>query len=225
MRDDEQGCHPKTPTGIATNGGIHNLMDPQPAYLEDIAPVLFRVRRWSGHGRFDPPTIGAHLLHVVQIMRVELNVRHLPTLLGGLLHDAHEAYTGDVSRPLKLTFRAMGTTAFDELEEAHMMAVAKRFGSAYWLMRESRVIKADAMGAGWESLHLFGHQDLGAPWGLPVAHSGLLCEPTVDKFLDTAEFLGAQNVRRPVSWSDETERDAWVNPDAMDETDPDDEET
>lgn len=192
MRPDEVGLA-KGRTSIMTGGGLLDLTNPKPLFLSDIAPALFRVRRWSGHGRHDPPTIGAHLLHVAQIMRVELNVRDKTVLLGGLLHDVHEAFYGDVSRPLKGVIRA-GTDAYDDLETLGMDAVTRRFAPLSNL-RDERIHQADHMGAGWEAVYLFGTDD-GCPWGMTPAHSGLLCEPSVERFLMTAEHLGAVNVRR-----------------------------
>jgi len=54
-----------------------------------------------------PPLTGADIAH---------EITELQIMLGALLHDSSEAYTGDIVNPLKRFIRSK-TTAFDDLEE------------------------------------------------------------------------------------------------------------
>ncbi len=86
----------------APSGSFINFLHPDPAtiHLEDIALALSRIPRFTGHTLVEWPVIN-HLLLTEWIG----NRRYLETTsemhLYYLLHDAHEAYIGDVSTPLK----------------------------------------------------------------------------------------------------------------------------
>lgn len=80
---------------IQTHKGIHfDLADPQPEMIdiEDIAYALARIIRFNGHGALY--SVAQH--SVVVSFRVPFDLA-----FEGLMHDAHEAYMGDVSAPLK----------------------------------------------------------------------------------------------------------------------------
>src|SRR5688572_3506421 len=65
--------------------------------IEDIAHGLAAVSRFAGHTR-TPYSVGQHCYHASQILEGQGGPR---AALYGLLHDASEAYLGDVPRPLK----------------------------------------------------------------------------------------------------------------------------
>lgn len=64
---------------------------------ETVGRALDRLPRFGGH--WGDMTIAQHSLHVVEILDRE--GADLPTCLLGLIHDADEAYIGDISTPLK----------------------------------------------------------------------------------------------------------------------------
>ena len=68
--------------------------------IEDIAHHLALINRWSG-ATSRPYSVAEHSLLVVRIMEVEHGITSPSALLAGLLHDAHEAYTGDLTSPMK----------------------------------------------------------------------------------------------------------------------------
>jgi hypothetical protein len=73
-----------------------DLFDIQPGdiYIEDIAHALSNINRFNGHTKF-PISVAQHSIHVALLC---------PTCpLTALLHDASEAYLGDVTKWLKST--------------------------------------------------------------------------------------------------------------------------
>lgn len=85
-------------------GRALDLDDPQPdqIVLEDIAHGLAMNARWAGQSlrRY---SVAEHSCHVAlltsQMLASRVNPR--PFILGALFHDAHEAYTGDITGPMK----------------------------------------------------------------------------------------------------------------------------
>lgn len=76
------------------------LADPDatPIHLVTIAAVLSKICRWGGHcDSFY--SVAAHSLHVSALL-AKTHGRDGARV--GLLHDAHEAYTGDCASPIKM---------------------------------------------------------------------------------------------------------------------------
>jgi uncharacterized protein len=112
------------------------LMEKKSLSLLDIAHALAKLDRFTGHCT-RPYSVAEHSLLVAEIMERELQIHDPAALLAGLMHDAHEAYIGDLSTPLKQLLGAPWA-----LEEARIQqAVLARFGlvSAYY--RHERDIK------------------------------------------------------------------------------------
>lgn len=103
-------------------GGKFYPCDPyaEDVHIEDIAHALSHQNRFNGHLRW-PYTVAQHSVLVLREVK----------RLGGddnaqkfaLLHDAAEAYLGDVIRPVKVYL-----TVFKEIETKIMNAIAERFG-------------------------------------------------------------------------------------------------
>jgi hypothetical protein len=68
--------------------------------IEEIAHSLAQINRFTGHCR-RPYSVAEHSLLVVRIAASE--GASPSAQLGALMHDAHEAFTGDVSSPVKWT--------------------------------------------------------------------------------------------------------------------------
>lgn len=87
---------------------------PEDIRLEDIAHALAQLPRYNGHLP-EPYSVAQHSLMVA---------RHCPPefRLVGLLHDAAEAYVGDLTRPVK-----QGLLSFQLLEQRIWEAIAHRF--------------------------------------------------------------------------------------------------
>jgi uncharacterized protein len=98
-------------------------MRPKDVDIEDIANSLSKICRFGGHCR-DFYSVAQH--SVIVAMRC-----HPYNRLVGLLHDAPEAYCGDVVRPLK-----QDLVGFDGIESSIWAAIATRFALPVELPRE-----------------------------------------------------------------------------------------
>lgn len=99
-------AHP-LPFIITASGIAFPLLKPEPQHvrLRDISRHLAKINRFNGATR-ECYSLAQHSLHVCEL----LTQRKAPPLtqLCGLMHDAHEAYSGDISRPMKLALKARG---------------------------------------------------------------------------------------------------------------------
>lgn len=130
-------------------GGQMDPLDPQPQdlHLADIAHSLAHQCRYNGHCvRFY--SVAEHCVHLVAAMRRD--GFPTPVLRWALMHDAPEAWLGDVPRPLKP--RLVG---YAEIERRGELAVAARFGLTEEIpedvMRYDARILADEMGQNMRS--------------------------------------------------------------------------
>ncbi len=105
---------------VPTSSGLRvSLVDPQreSIVIEDIAYHLAMQTRFNGAA---PISVAQHSVMVARCCE-----SHLGQLVG-LLHDGHEAYTGDVTRPVKDYLRRMhkhGPSHLDLLEAKIQRAV------------------------------------------------------------------------------------------------------
>lgn len=106
------------PTEVETSTGRYvDLMDPDPStiVIEDIAHALSQQCRYNGHiSRFQ--SVAEHAVFVSK--RLERKRQPVRVQLQGLHHDDHEAYAGDVVRPLKRMLEPTYTTLTDVLDDA-----------------------------------------------------------------------------------------------------------
>jgi hypothetical protein len=110
-------------TAVRTyTGKSVDLLNPDPAQIciEDIAHHLSQLNRYNG-GCPHPFSVAQHSLYVAEILPPELK-------LWGLLHDAPEAYLGDLVSPAKRIEQL--AAVFKPIEAGIMAAVATAFGLA-----------------------------------------------------------------------------------------------
>lgn len=131
-------------------------VDPRPeeVFIGDIAHALSQINRYTGHTRV-PVSVAEHsLLCEAAASR--------GCALEALLHDAAEAYLGDLSRPVKqwLNEDAEGCRAwsFGDLEDRNANAIARRFNLAYpWddeiKYIDNRVLATEVRDAHCEEFH------------------------------------------------------------------------
>lgn len=91
-------------------------LDPRPeeVFIEDIAKSLSNTCRYNGHCDFY--SVAEHSVHIS-------NHCHNSFALYGLLHDASEAYTGDIISPIKSDL-----VGFKEIEFKISQVIYERFG-------------------------------------------------------------------------------------------------
>lgn len=115
-------------------------------HIEDIAHALSQIVRFTGHIT-KPYTVAQHSVLVSTLCPKE-------HALWGLLHDASEAYLGDVSTPLKSLL-----PQYREIEGRVQREIAGRFGLCWPMPPE--VKEADRAALIAEKRALFSHQ---VPW-------------------------------------------------------------
>lgn len=127
-REEEWGR--KGPWSTTATGKLFWLMDPRPedVFADDIATTLAKIPRFLGntHG-WIPYSVAQHC--VIGSYHIAPNYA-----LAFLLHDAVEAYTGDIITPVKRLF----AEAYAAIEKPIQDAVDTRFG----VIRNEEVQKA-----------------------------------------------------------------------------------
>jgi len=110
-----------TPNCIRTISGRYvNILEPTPDMIDihDIAHGLARQYRFGGHTVY-PFTVLEHSMQVA----MQLPQKHK---IAGLLHDASEAYLGDMPSPIKKHM-----PDYKAIEARLMMVIAQKFGFEY----------------------------------------------------------------------------------------------
>jgi 5'-deoxynucleotidase YfbR-like HD superfamily hydrolase len=122
---------------ITATGAEYHLHGPgamtdagRPVRIEDIAHQLAIINRFHG-ATSRPYSVAEHSLLCSEI--AQRAGAPLIVQMAALMHDAHEAYTNDLSRPAKTTvnFRSVaagGTRAWDVFENEHAKVVRAHFG-------------------------------------------------------------------------------------------------
>lgn len=120
---------------ITASGRIAYVMSPELTEIDivDIAIGLSRICRFGGHVKPDVPfySVAQHSVIVSHLVPPELAMR-------GLLHDAPEAFLGDVIRPLKRVLAPL----YKPLEDRWALEIGKRFDLGAGLQHTHPLIKA-----------------------------------------------------------------------------------
>lgn len=149
---------------IATPSGRHYIGEDFTPDIKEISFALSNQNRYNGHvGCY---TVAEHSVRVAMQLPPELR-------LSGLLHDAHEAYYGDIISPIK---RMLGPK-FDELCDQFDDVIDETFGTDVrhplvkeadlrMLVTEARSFDLFGNGDGWPQVHPYlplGHIDTWLP--------------------------------------------------------------
>lgn len=130
---------------VTATGRQVYVRDPEPdsIAIDDIAHALAYLCRFGGHTR-EFYSVAQHSVHVSKLVPAEHQ-------LVGLMHDATEAYLGDVIRPLKRELAG----AYGDLEARWWAAIATRF--ALPLVLPEEVHQADVVALATERRDLITH--------------------------------------------------------------------
>ena len=126
-------------TWMFTSGGTVadlRFIDPEAIRLPDIAHALAIAPCFCGHTQ-RPYSVAEHSLLVVEVMERVLGIRSPSALLAALMHDAHKAYCGDVSLPMKQLLGLAWRTEEDRLQ----WSVLRRFGVAIAFISHLELIR------------------------------------------------------------------------------------
>jgi uncharacterized protein len=98
-----------------------DLSNPDPALItiKDIAAHLAGLRRFTGHS---PVSVAEHSVIVADMLRD--SGASLEIQFAGLMHDAHEAYIGDISRPMK---NLLGLSRVRQVENLFDVAICEKY--------------------------------------------------------------------------------------------------
>lgn len=125
-----------------------NNPTPDMVRLEDIAYSLSRLCRFTGHS-YPFYSVAEHSMRVADLVQPKLELQ-------ALLHDATEAYVGDMSSPLKSL-----CPGYRHVEAKVKYAIAKAFG--IYPALDAEVKAADVDQLEWEMEHVLGNR-LGLPF-------------------------------------------------------------
>jgi hypothetical protein len=144
---------------VETQSGRYvNLLEPDPGtiVIEDIAHALSQICRYNGHtSRFD--SVAEHAVFVST--RLKRKGYSAAVQMLGLHHDDHEAYIGDVVRPLK----GLLGDAFTQLADNMDAAIWEALELPEWTEESHTNVKdADNWALFVEALHLLPSR--GAGW-------------------------------------------------------------
>jgi hypothetical protein len=131
-------------------GKIVDIQNPTPDMIniEDIAHALSMICRFAGHCR-EFYSVAEHSVLVANLGKVQ---RCHDFNLALLLHDAAEAYLGDVIRPVK-TLLAL---PINELEKRWLSAIDKKFNlNENLVVMENGIHNADRLALSIEVTNLF----------------------------------------------------------------------
>lgn len=128
---------------IRTNSGIFiTVFDPKPEMItiEDIAHALASVPRFGGHLN-RPYSVAQH--SVMCMMRV----KSLEDKKAALMHDASEAYMGDIPTPIKAML-----PEYKKAENNLMQIIADKFGFEFPLSKEVKAVDEEMLHIEWKNL-------------------------------------------------------------------------
>jgi len=149
----------RSPSAIDTYlGGSFDVLHPSvdQVRIEDIAHHLSIINRYIGATR-KAYSVAEHSTLVVRLM--EGDGLHPELCFAGLMHDAHEAYVGDISSPIKLLLGE----SWRYLEDCAQSVVMRRFEVTWDSSVESLVKRYDLIARRAEAHCLM--EGRGADWG------------------------------------------------------------
>ena len=148
--------------------------------IKDIAHSLSLHCRFNGHTKWFY-SIAEHSVRVSDILPQELK-------LWGLLHDAAEAYTGDIIRPVKKLL--VGAEA---MEDVILKVIVEKYGLAWPMPREVAI--ADDTVLVTEKRDLMGESP--DEWGLDLQPLAKIIEPWASENAELVFLEAFENLYNP----------------------------
>ncbi|MCB9990703.1 MAG: phosphohydrolase [Rhodospirillales bacterium] len=166
------------------SGGRFDLIDPRASQvcIRDIAEALAKTCRFNGHTQY----FYSVAQHSCLVMELLTSVDALPY---GLLHDAHEAYMGDLTTPVRnLLAKEAGYDIWSEINQDIERVIHEAFGLKWpphptlaKLVKEADLValateKRDVMADGplWEIRLPQPDTSLLRPWSWVEAHHNFI---------------------------------------------------
>lgn len=175
---------------IETMGGRYfNLADPKPeeVVLEDVATALANQSRFNGFVT-ESCSIARHA--VLTAWLVLKQGHSIDVALAALHHDSHEAYTGDITTPMK---RMIGEDRLGPIVDRIDAAIAEAFGINPHLFGDPAIKAADTLALRLEARDVKQSQGAGPHWGWdePVEPiEGAPNEDKLDAYQAAVLFMG-----------------------------------
>lgn len=152
---------------ITHSGRRIDLPSPQrgQVHIGDVAVQLSRIPRFVG-ATLEPWNVAAHSLHCSAL--AEADGASLQAQLAALLHDAHEAYMGDIPSPFKQAVMAEAGSMWCPLklaEDKLQVAVLHQLGSLDCYEANRAAVKHwDLVSLATERKYLMHAAAMDAPW-------------------------------------------------------------
>lgn len=153
---------------ITHSGRRIDLPTPRPGqvHIGDVAVQLSRIPRFVGATQ-EPWNVAAHSLHCSAL--AEADGASLQAQLAALLHDAHEAYMGDIPSPFKRSVKnEAGSSVWCPLqltEDKLQVAVLHQLGALdYFETHRAAVKRWDLVSLATERRYLMHPAAMDAPW-------------------------------------------------------------
>ena len=163
-----------------------------PVDIADIANALARINRFTGHTYANWSVAQHSMLVVALAMRNQDGLTPIQAR-ALLLHDAHEAYTGDIASPIKL---ALGDT-WANFEQAHANHVRRALGVDAALNAHKHLVKNyDIEALRVERYRLLGRQAHRKPWPILEGNAALWTEPAAGDLDEMLHIQTSTNTRK-----------------------------
>ena len=174
-------------------GRFVDLLNPQPEQicLEDIAVGLSNTCRFAGQvTRFY--SVAEHSVRCCNEFAWPAHRR------AALFHDAHEAYTGDITAPMKKVLEDTAPGVLAEMQQRLDIAIAQRFGVVLEAFKEPKIKEADDYmmyreAAGLKYSHGIGEHWANGTYYAPLVGYGWEPAEAERRFIETYERLSHVN--------------------------------
>lgn len=145
------------------SGHAVDFLSPDPSQItaEDITTSLSRLPRFNGHTLPNKPwTVAQHSLLVEALLSPQTNKE---LQLAALLHDAHEAYTGDITSPLQHAITHLnGYNPIRDIQDSLDRTIATTFKFSPMLFNHPEIVRADFRALALEKTFLMAPEP--KPW-------------------------------------------------------------